>query len=209
MTRKKVTDERRKQSEEPVNQGYSNSKRDSSEAKHNDSQASVESADQGEASSTGCGAVTESAGSPELKEKLAEIQDRYLRLSAEFDNYRKRTLREKMELTKTASESVLLKLLPVLDDFERGIRIMEAATDCNAMKEGIDLIYNKFRSFLEMSGVKEIEAINQVFNVDLHDAITKVPATGEHLKGKIVDVVEKGYMLNDKVIRFSKVVVGE
>lgn len=153
--------------------------------------------------------VTTSDSQPELLEKLAEMQDRYLRLSAEFDNYRKRTLKEKIDLTKTASESLLLKLLPVLDDFERGVKLMETATDCKAMKEGIDLIYSKFRSFLDLNGVKEIEAINKEFDVDLHDAVTKVPAPDKKLKGKVVDVLEKGYMLNEKVIRFSKVIVGE
>ena len=133
----------------------------------------------------------------------------YLRLSAEFDNYRKRTLKEKMELTKTASESLLLNLLPVLDDFERGLTLMDSAADCKAMKEGIDLIYSKFRSFLEQNGVKEIEALNMDFDVDMHDAVTKIPATEKKLKGKVVDVVQKGYHLHEKVIRFSKVVVGE
>ena len=152
---------------------------------------------------------TASVGEEALMEKLAEMQDRYLRLSAEFDNYRKRTLKEKIDLTKTAAESVLLKLLPVLDDFERGVKLMDTAKDCNAMKEGIDLIYSKFRSFLDQNGVKEIEAINKEFDVDLHDAVTKVPAAGKAMKGKVVDVLEKGYILNDKVIRFSKVVVGE
>jgi molecular chaperone GrpE len=145
----------------------------------------------------------------ELLEKLAEMQDRYLRLSAEFDNYRKRTLKEKIDLTKTASESVLLKILPVFDDFERGVQLMESSTDSNAMHEGINLIYSKFRNFLEQNGVKEIEAMNHDFNVDMHDAVTKVPAPDEALKGKVVAVLEKGYLLNEKVIRFSKVVVGE
>lgn len=152
---------------------------------------------------------TESPSGEALNEKLAEMQDRYLRLSAEFDNYRKRTLREKIELTKTASESVLVKLLPVIDDFERGMKVMESASDCNAMKEGIILIYNKFQAFLDQNGVKEIDALNKQFDVDLHEAITKIPAPEEKMKGRVIDVVEKGYILTDKVIRFSKVVVGE
>ncbi|MFO7574313.1 MAG: nucleotide exchange factor GrpE [Bacteroidales bacterium] len=145
----------------------------------------------------------------DLLVKLAEMQDKYLRLSAEFDNYRKRTLKEKIELTKTASESLLLNLLPVLDDFERGLTLMDSAADCKAMKEGIDLIYSKFRSFLEQNGVKEIEAVNKDFDVDMHDAVTKIPAPEKKLKGKVVDVIQKGYLLNEKVIRFSKVIVGE
>jgi molecular chaperone GrpE len=143
------------------------------------------------------------------EEKLAEMQDRYLRLSAEFDNYRKRTLREKMELTKNAGENILLSVIPVMDDFERAMKLMETATDITAMKSGIELIYNKFSEFLKQNGIKEIESLNKDFNVDLHDAITKIPAQDESMKGKVVDVVQKGYWLYDKVIRHSKVVVGE
>src|SRR5512138_2195404 len=143
------------------------------------------------------------------EEKLAEMQDRYLRLSAEFDNYRKRTLREKMELTKHAGENILMSIIPVLDDFERALKLMETATDCGAMKSGIDLIYDKFSNFLTQNGLKEIEAINKEFNVDLHDAVTKVPVQDESMKGKVVDVILKGYWLHDKVMRHSKVVVGE
>jgi molecular chaperone GrpE len=144
-----------------------------------------------------------------VEEKLADMQDRYLRLSAEFDNYRKRTLREKIELTKNAGENILMSVIPVLDDFERAMKLMETSSDCVSMKSGIDLIYNKFNEFLKQNGIKEIEALNTSFNVDLHEAITKVPVRDESMKGKVVDVVEKGYWLNDKVMRFSKVVVGE
>jgi molecular chaperone GrpE len=144
-----------------------------------------------------------------FEEKLADMQDRYLRLSAEFDNYRKRTLREKMELTRSAGENILLNVIPVMDDFERAIKLMETASDSVAMKSGIDLIYNKFSEFLKQNGIKEIESLNKDFNVDLHEAITKVPVTDESMRGKVVDVVVKGYWLNDKVLRFSKVVVGE
>jgi molecular chaperone GrpE len=210
MSKKKSTEEKHK------NTGYTNSYERGDGAGTSDQPVS------GEAQETKAGdnaesskpeesgdTVTTSDNQYELLEKLADMQDRYLRLSAEFDNYRKRTLKEKIDLTKTASESLLLKLLPVLDDFERGVKLMETATDCKAMKEGIDLIYTKFRSFLDLNGVKEIEAINKEFDVDLHDAVTKVPAPDKELKGKVVDVLEKGYMLNDKVIRFSKVIVGE
>jgi molecular chaperone GrpE len=144
-----------------------------------------------------------------VEEKLAEMQDRYLRLSAEFDNYRKRTLREKMELTKSAGESILLSIIPVMDDFERAMKVMESATDCVAIKSGMGLIYNKFGEFLKQNGIKEIESVNTPFDVDLHEAITKVPVQDESMKGKVVDVVVKGYWLHDKVMRFSKVVVGE
>jgi molecular chaperone GrpE len=130
-------------------------------------------------------------------------------LSAEFDNYRRRTLKEKMELTKTAGEDIMLKILPVVDDFERAMVSMKEAKDCEAVLDGVTLIYNKFKDFLNLQGVKEIEAVNKEFDTDLHEALTKIPAPKKKLKGKVVDVVEKGYKLNDKVIRFSKVVVGE
>jgi molecular chaperone GrpE len=141
--------------------------------------------------------------------KLAEMQDRYLRLSAEFDNYRKRTLREKIELTKHASEDILISIVPVMDDFERALKLMESSTDIVAMKAGIDLIYAKFGDFLKQNGIKEIESLHKEFNVDLHDAVSKTPVQDENLKGKVVDVLQKGYFLHGKVMRFSKVVVGE
>jgi molecular chaperone GrpE len=144
-----------------------------------------------------------------IEEKLAEMQNKYLRLSAEFDNYRKRTLREKMELSKYAAENLLLKIIPLMDDFERALKHMDTATDCAAMKEGIDLIYVKFSEFLKQNGVKEIESLNIDFNVDLHEAVAKVSVQDEKNKGKIMDVLEKGYFLQEKVLRFSKVVVGE
>ena len=143
------------------------------------------------------------------EEIILELKEKYLRLSADFDNYRKRTLREKMDLTKLASEDILLKLLPVLDDFERALQTMNEVTDCKAMKVGIDLIHNKFSVLITPNGVKEITALNQKFDVDLHEAVTQIPAPSKKMKGKIVDVIEKGYFLNDKVIRYSKVVVGE
>jgi len=144
-----------------------------------------------------------------IQEELEELKDKYLRLSAEFDNYRKRTLKEKMELTKYANEETLKDLLPVIDDFERALNNINEAVDMNAIKDGMKLIGNKFKNFLSQKGLKEIDALHQGFNMDLHEAITKIPAPEEKLKGKIVDVIEKGYFLNDKVIRFSKVVIGE
>jgi molecular chaperone GrpE len=142
-------------------------------------------------------------------EKFAEMNDKYLRLAAEYDNYRKRTLKEKMELSKSAGEDILINILPVMDDFERGLDHMDKAKDIEAVKEGVQLIYNKFKEFLKQRGVKEIEAKEKDFDTDLHEAITKIPAPTDELKGKVVDVVEKGYYLNEKVIRFSKVVIGE
>jgi molecular chaperone GrpE len=145
----------------------------------------------------------------ELGEKLAEITDKHLRLQAEFDNFRKRTMKEKAELIKSGGESVLVKILPVVDDFERALILLKDLNDEDAGKKGTQLIYNKFSEFLKQSNIKEIEAINQDFDVDLHEAITKIPAPDESLEGKVVDVVQKGYTLNDKVIRFAKVVIGE
>ncbi|MBT3241520.1 MAG: nucleotide exchange factor GrpE [Bacteroidetes bacterium] len=141
--------------------------------------------------------------------KLAEIHDRYLRLSAEYDNYRKRTLKEKMELTKTGGEQVLINILPVIDNLERAIGSVKEAKDVSAMKEGIELIYNKFVEYLSQNGVKEIAGIGEAFDTDKHEAITKIPAPSKELKGKVVDVIEKGYYLHDKIIRYSKVVIGE
>ena len=139
----------------------------------------------------------------ELTASLKDMNDKYLRLSAEFDNYRKRTLKERIELTKTASESVLLGILPVIDDFERAIQSIGQGLDFEATKEGILLIYNKFNDFSKQNGITEINAQGQVFDTDLHEALTKIPAPSEDMKGKIVQVIQKGYYLNDKVIRFA------
>jgi molecular chaperone GrpE len=145
----------------------------------------------------------------ELGEKLAEITDKHLRLQAEFDNFRKRTMKEKADLIKSGGESVLINILPVVDDFERALVSLKDVSDDDAGKKGTQLIYNKFSEFLKQNNIKVIDALNQDFDVDLHEAITKIPAPDENLKGKVVDVLQKGYLLNDKVIRFAKVVIGE
>ncbi len=145
----------------------------------------------------------------ELKTKIAEYSDKHLRLQAEFDNFRKRTMKEKADLIKSGGESVLISILPVIDDFERALALMKDVPDTDAGKMGTQLIYNKFTEFLRLNNIKEIDAVNQPFDVDLHEAITKIPAPSEEMKGKVVDVVQKGYFLNDKVIRFAKVVIGE
>lgn len=145
----------------------------------------------------------------ELTAKLDDMKDRHLRLQAEFDNFRKRTLKEKADLIKSGGETVLVNILPVIDDFERAIDSMKEVADEDAGKQGTLLIYNKFKDFLKQNNVKEIEAQNEVFDVDLHEAITKIPAPSKELKGKVVDVIQKGYCLNEKVIRFAKVVIGE
>jgi molecular chaperone GrpE len=142
-----------------------------------------------------------------FEDKYKELYDKYLRLSAEFDNYRKRTLKEKTDILKYGNEDILKNLLPVVDDLERGIKSINETQDVEATKAGLSLIYNKFNDFLTQNGLKEIEALGKDFNVDIHEAVTRIPAPDR--AGKIVEVIKKGYTLNDKVIRFSQVVIGE
>lgn len=142
-------------------------------------------------------------------EQIEEQNDKYLRLSAEFDNYRKRTMKEKAELILNGGEKSISSILPIVDDFERALKNMETATDVAAVKEGVELIYNKFMSVLGQNGVKVIETKEQPLDTDYHEAIAVIPAPNEALKGKILDCVQTGYILNDKVIRHAKVVVGE
>lgn len=146
---------------------------------------------------------------PTTEEKLAELQDRYLRLSAEYDNFRKRTLKEKIDLQKSANERLLETLLSVADDFDRALQVVDEAKEIEAVKEGLILISGKFNGFLTQQGVKEIEAVKKEFDTDLHEAITKIPAPSKKLKGKVVEVIQKGYYLNEKVLRYAKVVIGE
>ena len=143
------------------------------------------------------------------QETIEEQKDKYLRLSAEFDNYRKRTMKEKAELILNGGEKSLSSILPAVDDFERAIKTMETATDVQAVKEGVELIYNKFMATLAQNGVKVIETKDQPLNTDYHEAIAVIPAPSEAQKGKILDCVQTGYTLNDKVLRHAKVVVGE
>lgn len=144
-----------------------------------------------------------------LKEEVAKEKKEYLFLMAEFDNFRKRTLREKSELIKNAGENVLKGLLPILDDFERGLKASENIDDSNSIREGMELIYQKLKKYLEQNGVKEFDPEDDNFNADKHEAISVVPVPDESKKGKILDTVEKGYMINDKVLRHAKVVVGQ
>lgn len=145
----------------------------------------------------------------ELEEKVAELNDKFLRLYSEFDNFRKRSLKEKIDLVKTASEEIIIDLLPVVDDFERAIKAAEAANEEEALNEGMILIYNKLKGILDKKGLKAIKAIGEEFDTDFHEAITYIEATDKNMKGKIFDEIEKGYMLNDKVIRYTKVVIGK
>lgn len=143
-----------------------------------------------------------------LNKKYTELNEKYLRLYSDFDNFRKRALKERIELSKTASEEVITDLLPVLDDFERAINSFEKADQVEPLKEGTNLIYNKFRNKLLQRGLLESEALGQPFDTDFHEAIANVPAPSEELKNKIIDVSLKGYTLNGKVIRFAQVIVG-
>jgi molecular chaperone GrpE len=144
----------------------------------------------------------------DYESELKEKDDKYLRLYAEFENYKRRTMQERIELFKTAGQEIMLALIPVVDDFERALHAMQTATDVAQVKEGIELVSNKFKHTLTAKGLKPMESIGQVFNADLHEAITNIPAPTEDMKDKVIDEVEKGYYLGDKVIRFAKVVVG-
>lgn len=143
------------------------------------------------------------------KATIEEQKDKYLRLSAEFDNYRKRTLKEKAELIKNGGEKAITAILPILDDLERALQNMQNADDVKAMYEGIDLIYQKFLKRLSQEGLQKMEPVGEVFDTDYHEAVALVPAPSEDQKGKVLDCVQTGYKLNDKVIRHAKVVVAQ
>ncbi len=158
--------------------------------------------------------MAEEQNSPEdelalLQGKYEELNNSYLRLHAEFDNFRKRTLKEKADLIRNGGERVLIDIIGLVDDFERALTALHAAEDKDAMLEGMDLIYGKFISFLSQHGVKEIEAIGRPFDADHFEAVTTIPVQDEEQKGKVIDCVQKGYELNGKIIRFPKVIVGE
>ncbi len=153
--------------------------------------------------------VNETPAEPTAEERYAELNDKYLRLYSEYDNYRKRTNKERIELIGSASADVLKDLLPVMDDFERAILNNETAEDLDAIKEGVKLIYEKFKNTLSNKGLKALESKGKDFDSEFHEAIANVPAPDKKMVGKVVDDVEKGYLLNDKVIRYAKVVVGQ
>jgi molecular chaperone GrpE len=144
----------------------------------------------------------------EYQSKVNELNDKYLRLYSEFDNFRKRTLKEKIDLSRTASEDIIKELLPVLDDFDRAIASMASTDNIDAIKEGEQLIHAKMKAIFASKGLQEIKSIGEIFDTDFHEAITSIPAPTEELKNKVVDEVQKGYTLHDKVIRFSKVITG-
>ncbi len=143
------------------------------------------------------------------QEALEKEKKEYMFLMAEFDNFRKRTIREKSEIIRNAGENVFKGLLPVMDDFERGLKAAEGATDVASVREGMELIYQKLKKYMEQNGVKEMATNGEPFDADSHEAIASVPAPSEDVKGKVIDTVEKGYTINDKVLRHAKVVVGQ
>jgi molecular chaperone GrpE len=145
----------------------------------------------------------------QLKKDLGEMKDKYLRVFAEFDNYRKRTIKERQDIIKLASRDCLGAMLPAVDDFARAIKLAEENKDEAGLPEGIVLIYNKLFKSLEQQGIKEMDSTGQDFDPELHEALTKIPAPSEDMKGKVIETIEKGYYLNDKIIRYAKVVVGE
>lgn len=210
VKRKKSSYMSKRQKKEDIEQERVNQQTtitESNETETNETESNTQTP-QGDAQQTDVGPANDDKIA-ELTTQLEELKDKYLRLTAEFDNYRKRTLKEKADLIKFASEEVLMDLLPVIDDLDRALKAIETANDISAVKEGISLIVNKFNDFLKSKGVKEIDAIGKELNTDLHEAITKIPVQDDAQKGKIVDVIQKGYMLHEKVMRFSKVVVGE
>lgn len=154
------------------------------------------------------GHETDNLSETNWQDKYQETYDTYLRLFSEFDNYRKRTLKERSELIKSAGSDIMSGLIPVLDDFDRALKSMDTAQDLESVKQGVQLIFHKLKSTLTEKGLAEIAALHEDFNPDIHEAITHIPAGDETQKGKVVDVLEKGYKIGEKIIRFPKVVVG-
>lgn len=152
--------------------------------------------------------IDEISESEKLQAEINEAKDKYVRLYAEFDNFKRRTTKERIDLLQSAGKDIIAELIPVIDDFERALKSMETATDIKAVIEGVNLVNHKLKNILQQKGLKEMQSKGEPFNADLHEAITSTPAPSSDLKGKVVDELEKGYFLNDKVIRFAKVVVG-
>lgn len=181
----------------------------SEEKEFNNQEADAMRHDEATASDQVAQETVETPKEPTFEDKFNELNDKYLRIHAEFDNYRKRTNKEKIDIIGSANASLLKDLLPVMDDFERAMKNNEKVDDINSVKEGIGLIFNKFKMTLEAKGLTHMKADGEVFNPDLHEAIANIPAPKKNMKGKVIEAVEKGYFLNDKVIRYAKVVVGQ
>lgn len=171
------------------------------EAEQTNTEASIN----GEEQASAPGGDTKAA---DFETKFNEVNDKYLRLYSEFDNYRKRTAKEKIDWIRTAGEDIFKNLLPVIDDFERAIKSNASITDIEVAREGFNLIYNKFKNTLQQKGLEEMKTTGTEFNPDMHEAITNVPAPSEEMKGKVIEEVEKGYLLNGKIIRYAKVITG-
>lgn len=153
--------------------------------------------------------VEENAESTDYEQQLSEAKDKYTRLLAEFENYKKRTAKEKIDIIQSAGKDVIAKLLPVLDDLDRAEQAMQNATDIESVKQGVELVNAKFRKTMEQQGLKEMEVVGEPFDSEYQEAITSIPAPSEDLKNKVIDVLEKGYFLNGKVVRYAKVVIGK
>lgn len=162
-----------------------------------------------EATETGSEEPTPEAKIADLEQQLAKEKQEYLFLMAEFDNFRKRTMKEKIEIMKNGAEKAMSDILPVIDDFERALQAMGEQTDVDSLREGVELIYNKFIKYLEANGVKAIDSNKAEFDTELHEAVANFPTPEEEMKGKVIDTVQKGYKINDKVLRHAKVVVGQ
>lgn len=204
MTAKK---KQQAQEQEELNQQQTNNTAAADTMEQEATEAPVQEPQNTDATPEPASAITEQV--KELESKFNDINDKYLRLYSEFDNYRKRTAKEKSEIIKTASENIIVSLLPIIDDFERATKAFQEKEDVPAFKEGVELIFSKFMKTLTQKGLAPIDAIGTTFDTDLHEAITNIPAPSKKMKGKVVDDIEKGYTLNGKVIRFSKVVVGK
>lgn len=196
---------KKKKEEEPV---VENNTAEAAEGMNENATESVENTAAEQNETVASEPVVELSVEEKLQQQVAELNDKYLRLFAEFDNFKRRTQKERVELLQTAGKDIVISLLPVLDDFERAIKATEKSTEVAPVREGIELVQTKLKTILSQKGLKEIESLNTPFDTDLHEAITQIPSPTEEQKGKVIDQLEKGYTLNDKVVRFAKVVVG-
>lgn len=175
----------------------------------NDSSTMNINADENQSGSTHLNEPVSDSETDKLKSEIQELKDKYIRQAAEFDNFRKRSAKERLELIQTASRELMVAMLSVLDDSERAEKQMDTSDDLPAIRQGVKLVFNKFRNTLSSKGLKTMQSIGEEFNPDQHEAITEIPAPSENMKGKVVDEMEKGYYLGEKIIRFAKVVVGK
>lgn len=183
--------------------------KDTIEMENESTEVNIINADENAAGSTHLSEPVNESETDKLQADLDEQKDKYLRLAAEFENYKRRTAKERMELFQTAGKDVIVSLLDVLDDVDRAEKQLQTTTDIELQKEGIQLVFNKIKSSLQAKGLKAMESVQTDFDVEKHEAITEIPAPTEDLVGKVIDEVQKGYYLNDKIIRFAKVVVGK